>query len=229
MVRRGFTLIELLVVVAIIALLVGILLPSMAAATRVSKAVACMSQMRQIGIATMMYTEEFRGYLPRSTHSAYAYHQSPWGYALCRYFNYSRGDYKASGGGWTQIFNSLYRCPQDKRRDKNWSYGKNVWFELESSETGEVLGVANGPTFWRIEQVKRPVATIAYGELASGSMADHIMAHFWYSGGEPEVDAKRHGRTSNYTYLDAHVGAAVFEKTFDLKRKVDYWKPDAIR
>ena len=55
---RAFTLIELLVVVAIIALLISILLPSLSRARETSRTVACMSIQRQYGVANYMYANE---------------------------------------------------------------------------------------------------------------------------------------------------------------------------
>lgn len=61
--RRAFTLIELLVVVAIIVILVAILLPSLGQARESAKATLCASNLRQIGVASLMYAEENRGYV----------------------------------------------------------------------------------------------------------------------------------------------------------------------
>jgi prepilin-type N-terminal cleavage/methylation domain-containing protein/prepilin-type processing-associated H-X9-DG protein len=61
---NGFTLIELLVVIAVIAVLAALLIPGLASAKQAGRRAACMSNLRQVGIAICAYADENEGQIP---------------------------------------------------------------------------------------------------------------------------------------------------------------------
>ena len=60
---RGFSLIELLVVIGIIAILLGLLMPTLSAIQAHARMITCQSQMRQLGQAMYIYANENQGWL----------------------------------------------------------------------------------------------------------------------------------------------------------------------
>lgn len=64
--NKGFTLIELLVVIAIIAILAAMLLPVLSKAREAARSAVCKSNLRQTGLALMLYANDFGGYIPKN-------------------------------------------------------------------------------------------------------------------------------------------------------------------
>ncbi|UCG56953.1 MAG: type II secretion system protein [Phycisphaerales bacterium] len=62
--RRAFTLVELLVVIGIVGVLMGVLIPALTSARASAGKMACLSNLRQIGVAIHTYANDHRGHIP---------------------------------------------------------------------------------------------------------------------------------------------------------------------
>ncbi|MEM7626766.1 MAG: prepilin-type N-terminal cleavage/methylation domain-containing protein [Planctomycetota bacterium] len=110
-IRRGFTLIELLVVISIIALLVGILLPSLASARDTARSSKCLSNHRQIGIGLMAYAMANDDQIPPADFNF----TGEWSDALTSYI-------ESEGGTGYDDRNDVFLCPTTDVNDPYMTY-----------------------------------------------------------------------------------------------------------
>src|SRR5256885_2233333 len=132
--RKAFTLVELLVVIGIIAILIGILLPTLAAARRAANNVACLSNVRQMAMAALLFAHEHKGYLPIASDDRWAKMNDPlrqkWAYrndpsavdgSGITVFDWASSLIPYLGGKAGQTFatapeaqSKVFRCPADQ-------------------------------------------------------------------------------------------------------------------
>ncbi len=114
--RKGFTLIELLVVIAIIAILLAILMPAMSRVKEQARRSTCLSNLRQLGLAWVMYADENDDMLINGDTGEYGIHQdqTPWVLADWRsgMSEQQKIDAIKNGALWPYVKElRLYKCP----------------------------------------------------------------------------------------------------------------------
>ncbi len=114
---KGFTLIELLVVIAVIAVLMGILMPSLRMAREQARSVNCRANVRSLVLAWLLYKDEndnklVRGFTGNDDADWIHMPPNPGSSTL-----QDKKDYIMQGALWPYVENvKVYRCPSDKRK-----------------------------------------------------------------------------------------------------------------
>lgn len=194
--NHGFTLIELLVVVAIIALLISILLPSLGKARETARSAVCLSNLRQFELVSAIYSSDNAGYL---FPCYYATGGGLDGYLWARTSSLlpkgiisqymSNNDNR--NGRYPGSARTIWMCPS-RALDipNNWppnTYGSNqgvhTWLFLQSGSGA--TAVWRDPVI-RVNQISRPAEVISMGDTAqcsgAGDNGSWIMPSWKYDG-----------------------------------------------
>ena len=208
--HKGFTLIELMVVIAIIAILAGLLLPALAKSKSKAIQINCLSNMKQMGVGLLLYSEDFNGQLPGNFH----HNSNPdftWTDALSPYLG---------------EVDSIRLCGADPRKKEKHDLNGTSYIMNDHLITplfnafGEMVESAV-----RLDQLKDPSATVLFFEasdqLAVSAISSACVAcsRSWNLGGwnnvikdiqpdrhrsGPSTDDRTNGK-ANYLFADGHV------------------------
>jgi len=249
----AFTLIELLIVIAVIMILGAILFPVFAQVREKARATACLSNMRQIGTATIMYTTDNDEAYPETKaydatpdvpgHDYDGAHEDPdYGSVFYKILPYTGQGSMAPDAAFDG--KRLYACPDDPAPfnpscpttmlpggPQVVSYLYNAYFCFGVTES--VIS-ATSSTIMIAERRS------SGGNDTTKSYCDDIY-HPWFnasnfSGVPNEMDgasntttgaiaAQRHNGGSNYIFADGHAHWEKFERTFDLASNINLHKP----
>ena len=197
--RKGFTLIELLVVIAIIAILAAILFPVFAQAREKARAISCLSNLRQSGIAYAMYTQDYDETTPLQN--------SP-----------------PPGGYWFRLIQpyiknwQLTLCPDRsvtttktgikfpvELNGRLQGYGYNDGW-VSDSGYGLTIQLPDGTRPGRsIASITAPADCVAFGDTYDGPGYSIAMDNIFAESDAPTTTKQiRHNTNLNYAFVDGH-------------------------
>ena len=209
----GFTVVELLVVVAVIAVLLAILLPTLNQAKRKAQSVACASNLRRLHLASILFSQDNHGHLPRP-HQAGDLSSNAAAARVCVWLHLRAGaaghaDFGDDKGvlwkylaGGPAVREAVVSCPGDvgeapmsapvdERYPRNYSYSMN-WLVAAPHDAARKSGGRAFLPGIRVSRVQRPAEKILwYEELAPNDSWNRTQLSL------AEFPSARHGKHVN--------------------------------
>jgi prepilin-type N-terminal cleavage/methylation domain-containing protein/prepilin-type processing-associated H-X9-DG protein len=225
----AFTLIELLVTIAIIAILAALLLPAVLRAKSSGQEIYCLNNIRQLGIATILYAQENNDRLPYNLGATEIQKMLDSG----RHYNWANSvlDWETNSANTNIILNTeaaigafaaknptIYRCPSDRtassvQRQAGWDHrSRSISMNAMVGDPGEFLkGGANinnpyDHQFLTLNEFARTDSSsiFVFIEEHPDSINDGYFLNKLYSGEWMDLPASYHNGAANLSFADGH-------------------------
>ena len=226
---KGFTLVELLVVMSIISLLLSVLLPSLRRVRQQGQAVVCINNIKQLGLAFMLYGQEYNGYtMPARVDQTKIYW---WGEVTNDGIDHKAGviwPYLKSELGEKSVFEcpsqpfgsyKLQGAPPGEESNSKWitsTYGYNGYFLCPSQSSWFGLTDLTGP-WQKIANINTPAMVLVFADTmidlgpTSGIQNNFSLdppykysyTNGWVKNQSPTT-CFRHNNKANAIFVDGH-------------------------
>jgi len=141
---NGFTLIELLVVISIVTLLISVLLPALQGARKSAQMISCANNLRQLGLSTHMYAQDWDDKLTAWPTNQNAFYQA-WDAQIATYINCTFDTADGTGKTWTGT--TVFHCPSGEPNAtsaRSRGYAMNIYIAWDVSGIGSYANGLNG-------------------------------------------------------------------------------------